>query len=261
MHVISITVLLSLLSLLHIVASQYYNAILMDGVSGTQLYYPQDQNAINNLTFGLQHCKFSIAFNINNFAYFICDGTLKRFNSVNLTTTNCDNLITSRQGAGATVFNNEIVVCGGASTSNKDAPLLSSCEKYNTDADQWTQMTSLPIAISSLAMATISNRLYVFGGFTGDTSPCSGSSAVYVYFNDRWNVRQQIPTPIYSHTAITISNDSALICGGTGIENGQCTNAMMGCYLYNVSSNDWTQTASMAVGRALHSGVMANGEL
>jgi hypothetical protein len=163
-------------------AQTTYNAVLMDGVNGTQLYFPQsNQSPQNNINYGLEHCKFSIGLSLNNSAYFICDDLLKRFNPADQTTTPCANLITSREGASAAVLNNEIIVCGGRSTLKKDANLLFSCEKYNPITNQWANIASLPTAVAQFAMATLNNNVYVFGGYTGNTSPCSGSSTVYQY--------------------------------------------------------------------------------
>ena len=44
---------------------------------------------------------------------------------------------------------------------------LSSCEQSNIGVTSWTPITSLPIALSDLAMVTLLGKAYVIGGYIG----------------------------------------------------------------------------------------------
>jgi hypothetical protein len=128
---------------------------------------------------------------------------------------------------------------------------LSSCEQSNIGVTSWTPITSLPIALQFLAMVTLLGKAYVIGGAN------SGASQTSVNMYDGvsvWVAKAAMSPGRYTHAALALDNDRALVCGGeapTALSNT--------CVIYTASTNTWTTAPAMAQARRNFNLVMSEG--
>jgi hypothetical protein len=235
-----------------------WSGIVMDGNIGhTQLYVPGNP-PINtpNINFGLSHLDGQAAVIFNGNAYFIggySTNAVTIFNPSTNTSTTGAPLNIARRSHGATVVGNTVIVCGGY---NSYEGILSSCEQYNPSTQKWNIITSLPTPSFRFVMPTLNNRAYTFGG----SGECVSAPSVYMFDGQNWEPRSSIAgLPNVEHAGVALDADRALICGGLVYKDAVCNNTA-NCFIYTASSDSWTQAASMAQIRWLHSMVMFEGE-
>jgi hypothetical protein len=239
-----------------------WSGILMNGRDNTQLYVPGNP-PINtpNVNFGLSHLPAQAAVMLNGNGYFT-GGAFANGIKVNVVTifnpsTNTSIIGTSlnvaRSGHAATVVGDTIIVCGGVNSSWES---ISSCEQYNPSTQKWNMFTSLPTPSAWFVMVTLNNRAYTIGGTLCDSS----APPIYMFDGQNWVTRSSIAgLPYQYHAGVALDTDRALICGGWAYKGGLCP-PVSDCFIYSVSSDSWTQAASMAQIRFQHSMVMFEGE-
>jgi N-acetylneuraminic acid mutarotase len=253
-----------MIAIILLIVSQIYSCdawsgIVMDGLSGTQLYVPGNP-PINtpNVDFGLSHRFGQAAVMLDDKAYFIGGYPLTTiavtiFNLSTSTSTTGAPLNVARRHHAATVVGDTIIVCGGVNEPNN---VLTSCEQYNPTTQMWNMTTSLPTPTTYFVMATLNNHAYTFGG----SGACSSTSPVYMFDGQNWEPRSSIAgLPVTKHAGVVLDADRALICGGWAYKGGSCQ-FVSDCFIYSASSDSWSQAASMAQIRCRHSMVMFKGE-
>jgi hypothetical protein len=149
------------------------------------------------------------------------------------------------------------------------------CEQYSPGANYWSFIAAPSTPTGYLAMATLNERAYVFGGYSthGETAD------VFMYDGITWQPRTPMPRPVHKHSASvtmmrgnylrtttldpaprTISQqnenaydiifDHALICGGCLGDEMLAT-----CYIYDALLDSWTRVRDMLQPRWSHSAV------
>jgi hypothetical protein len=68
-----------------------------------------------------------------------------------------------------------------------------------------------------------------------------------------------MPTQTVYPAGVALDNNRALVCGGNVEVNGHCVSTNT-CYIYTLSTDTWTQAASIADSRQMHQMVMLDGE-
>ena len=139
---------------------------------------------------------------------------------------------------------------GGGSTS--------SCEQSNVGVTSWTNITSLPIALSDLAMVTLLGKAYVFGGgheaYNG-YGTMSSQTSVHMYDGvSVWVPKAAISPGRFGHAALALDDDRALVCGGVAPSTIVNT-----CVIYTASTDTWTNASAMAQARNAFNLVMSEG--
>jgi N-acetylneuraminic acid mutarotase len=259
-----------MIAIILLIVSQIYSCdawsgIVMDGGfynDDTQLYVPgKPPINIPNVNFGLSHLPCQAAVMLNGNGYFTggryingpYTNAMTIFNPSTNTSTTGAPLNVARWGHAATVVGDTIIACGGYGEFI-NASL--SCEQYNPSTQKWNMITSLPTPFTGLVMTTLHNRAYTFGG----SGACSSSPPVYMFDGQNWVTRSSIAgLPSSGHAGVALDADRALICGGWAYKGGRCQ-PVSSCFIYSASSDSWTQAASMAQIRCLHSMVMFEGE-
>lgn len=103
-------------------------------------------------------------------------------------------------------------------------------------------------------------QVLVVGGFNATNFGLS-SAELYDPLAGTWSPAASLLTGVrYAHTATLLPADAAhpsgqvLVVGGYGVAQGNQTLAT--CELYDPATNTWTQTASLAVARTIHTAVL-----
>ncbi|HIW61627.1 MAG TPA: S8 family serine peptidase [Candidatus Stackebrandtia excrementipullorum] len=133
----------------------------------------------------------------------------------------------------ATFVDGLLYVYGGTTGTTADSLYI-----YDPADDEWTEGSSGPAARWAAGAATVGGQLYIIGGcIDGD---CASSSDVQRYdpASDSWEVLSNYP----EETAYVACGGigSSLVCaGGYGDQTSAST------YVYNVTTDAWTEAAQM----------------
>ena len=125
---------------------------------------------------------------------------------------------------------NELIICGGY-------PKKKSCLRlFNGEWHEYAELKQERLYASVVSM---DDKTYMFGGDGSDTSS-------EILQDGSWKTGPTIDEKgIERGCAVAISNEELLIIGGFGTSNR--------IIKYNIKTNDWTQIASLKVGRYGHS--------
>jgi N-acetylneuraminic acid mutarotase len=111
-------------------------------------------------------------------------------------------------------------------------------ERYDPTTNTWETLNSMTEARSGVASTVLSGKLYAIGG--------EGLSSVEVFDQNTgsWTAGVDLPSEIYSGTAITVS-DKIYLVGGRNSSN-QDTNQLLS---FDPITNQWTAKANMPTAR------------
>jgi hypothetical protein len=264
-----------LVSILVLVASAdwHLDMILMDGPGGgTQAIYPYWLTNAGNLNYGLPHRPNSVAVLFQGQAYFIGGEYTKEvyiFNPMTNSSTIGASLNQGRFYHAATVANNTIIVCG----SDVQTVTPFTCEQYSPTTQKWTFIHAPSTPTGYLAMTTLNDRAYVFGGYSTNAE----TADVFMYDGTNWIQRAPMPQPVHKHSAVTVDfsytqvtttmapqttptgapgaapkeqPEYALICGGCLVDS-----MIQACYIYDPEFDTYLRVRDMAQPRWSHSAV------
>ena len=113
---------------------------------------------------------------------------------------------------------------------------------YDRSANSWSQVASLPTALTAMATAVLNGQLYVVGGCTtGFCSPTSNAVYRYDPGSNAWTQLANYPAPVAFGACAGLSGE--VVCaGGTNADNGQTFTATN---IYDPGTNTWSQAANM----------------
>ena len=118
-----------------------------------------------------------------------------------------------RVNAVATYDGNGHVLVFGGSSDEAGTQLQSSVVSYDVATDQWTTVTTMPVATTEGAIAVDSTGLiYLVGG--KDASGPTGIIQVYDPNTDSWTSETELPSAVVSPAAIVDSDDRLNVIGG-----------------------------------------------
>src|SRR3569832_965556 len=149
-----------------------WSGVLVAGTGGTQLFSPNNEPHIVNIDIGLPAIEYSDAVILNGIAYFFPgrdNGPAYVYNTQTTTTYRAPPMNTPRYWPSAGTYGNSVIVCGGLQSDQYTA--IASCEQFNGNTMQWTNIPPLPLPLHFFATVVRNNRLYVMGGSSAD--PCS----------------------------------------------------------------------------------------
>ena len=110
----------------------------------------------------------------------------------------------------------------------------------------WSNKADAPISRSEAMVATIDNKLYVFGGYTNTTFTPTKRVDVYDPTSDTWTQISEMPLPT-THSGCTVVGRDVYLAGGYPIQSdgsGQ-TFSTNQVWKFNVDSRTWTQLANL----------------
>jgi hypothetical protein len=102
----------------------------------------------------------------------------------------------------------------------------------------------MPVAMNEFPMITLRTRPYVFGG------SASGIAVDTVYTFDtsnEWATRTPMERSVYSHTAVALDTNTALVCGG---HDGSAV--LSACSSYAATEDVWSPAAQLITARFRH---------
>jgi hypothetical protein len=251
---------LAILSCL-ILSTNAWSGILLDSYRSTQLYFPTTSpHSVGNVPFNLPHCsQGETVVMLNGLAYFI--GSQYCTNSTNAmfifdpktnTSTKAQAQTPYSTYIASTVMNGMILLCNYYSN-------VGSCYTYSSVSQNWTMVAPMEASVSGFTLTTINNEAYVFGGSANGA--CYGATNAVYKYNKQWELIGLMPmiNATSGHAVLTLSNDTALVCGGYA-SNGsfQCT-ATPNCYIYTASKDEWKHAKPMATARVGAAMVMLAG--
>jgi uncharacterized protein (TIGR03437 family) len=149
-----------------------------------------------------------------------------------------------RQEVSTAVLEGKIYVIAGFNASGGNTNTV---EVYDPNTNQWATAAPLPIATNHNAAAVVNNRLYAFGG-------TSNRCFAYDRANNRWD---EVAAMRFQHgntAAVGVIGNKLYVAGGTGPSMNQTE-----LEVYDPATNQWTQLASMGVGRNHTAGGVIDG--
>lgn len=125
--------------------------------------------------------------------------------------------------------------------------LFTNCK---TDNSVWKIKTPMSINRAFHSIASIDNKIYVFGGSTGKKSEFrdTTSSEMFDPQKNRWTNIASMPEPITTSCALALNKKIYLI-GGQQQTFSKRVNKVL---LYDCDSNEWTYKTPMNIPRAFH---------
>ncbi len=154
----------------------------------------------------------------------------------------------ARQEISTAVLDGKIYVIGGFINSGAST---STVEVYDPQTNTWSSAVPIPIATNHNAAAVAAGKLYSFGG---NMNP---SNRVFVY-NPQMNRWDDVKPSMFQHDqtpAVGVFNDKIYVAGGAGPNMNQTE-----LEVYDPLTDNWTQLASMSVGRNHTAGAFINGK-
>lgn len=152
--------------------------------------------------------------------------------------------------ASAATVNNQVYAIGGRLTSSTSP--VATHEMYNPTTGTWTTLAPLPSAVWGAAAAAVLGKIYVIGGFTGDTAT-TATNKVYEYdpASNTWTAKANAPTPIGYASAARVQNAIYVAVGtdGTSFDGRKV-------YRFDPTANSWS---IMANSPGVHSQSVASG--
>ena len=182
---------------------------------------------------------------------YAADGQLSIFNTRTLQTTAGAALRDARRDKAASVAlsSTQLLSCGGGPTVH------ATCEAYNTAADTWTNVSSLPDARVALAMCAEGGRAYALGGWNAAVAP-TDTNYMYAPLADAWTVRAPLPA-VRAGAACAAHADGVrlLLCGGMNAS----AHVVADCHVYNTTDDTWAPAPAMRAARTTFAMVVVNG--
>jgi hypothetical protein len=131
------------------------------------------------------------------------------------------------------------IYCGGG-TDSSTGNLLTSFETY-TPGGGWSTLAAMPLGYSSFAMATLNNKIYAVGGYTGSNAQPNAS----VYSGGVWSNITSLTTP-RSDLGLAAGPDGRLYAVGGNDGDDVTTVALDSVEAYSPALNRWvTLTTKM----------------
>lgn len=145
--------------------------------------------------------------------------------------------------------NGNILVAGGYDGSCQCAPNFADSEIYNWQSGLWTVTTPMNSArAAAVSVGLKDGRVLVIGGFDENFNVL-GSAEIYDPSAATWTLTAPMITArVEDFVAVTLKNhaNKILVAGGTASDG---VTSLSAAEIYDVTTNTWTATGSMNVGR------------
>jgi|GEM_PF-1089065 len=160
-------------------------------------------------------------------------------------------LATARSHATATrLEDGDVLVAGGQGPSGA---ALSSAEIYRNSTGSWSPTPPMPVGVTQATATLLSNGdVLVAGGLTGAGGALVPTAASQLYdpATDRWSLTKgQLLQASFGAVAARLGSGEVLYAGGLP-STSQSAVATVTSELFDPSTGQWSQTASMPVGVA-----------
>jgi N-acetylneuraminic acid mutarotase len=133
---------------------------------------------------------------------------------------------TARSSATGAVLDGRLYVAGGRRREQGGITNLGTLERYDPDADAWTEVRPLPQPSGGLAGAALDGTLYVFGGeYFSDGGGVYPHTWAYDPAADAWTERPPMPTPRHGLAGVALDDRVFAVGGNTAAAIGAATTA------------------------------------
>jgi N-acetylneuraminic acid mutarotase len=174
------------------------------------------------------------------------------YNPVTDTWTTLRRKPTTVAAAPATVYNDEIYLFGGYFREDSHSEHVSyrTVESYRPSTNTWRFVTSMPRVISNMAVATIGDKAYLFGGYDPATQQLVDDVITYDFETGLWNTSGYTRLPVkmvypYSEAAPVIKGKVYLICDGEYSADGRVWRWSNRIDIYDPVNNTWEKGPSL----------------
>lgn len=148
-----------------------------------------------------------------------------------------------------------ILKADGKGMQNNGASTL--VEYYDPNTNKWHNGAPLPRALTHVGLATLGDKLYAVGGFTGDVHKKAQADAfVYDPVKDKWSELPSLPQSRGSVATVSLNGKIHAIGGRDPDDRVQATHE-----IYDPEKGVWTSAAPLPVARDHASAVVANGKI
>ncbi|MBK8163686.1 MAG: hypothetical protein IPK65_11280 [Gammaproteobacteria bacterium] len=136
-------------------------------------------------------------------------------------------LPTPRFALDAIVMNHRILTMGGVAFTPQGFNNFDHIESYDPATGKWSrEELALPWTAAGAAACSISDHLFIFGGYSGDG--ISDHCACFDFTKNEWHIMPPIPQPLAA-TGVGVMNDSIYLLGGWA-DDGRTPQSC--CYVY-----------------------------
>ena len=167
------------------------------------------------------------------------------------------NLPIPRESHTATLLaNGKVLVAGGINRTQFDTEVLADAELYDPASGTWTATGSLAEPRTGHTATLLPNGKVLVAGGYGE-SGLLASAELYDPESETWTQTGSLATARDNHTATLLgdTDGKVLVAGGYGQETGFLASAE----LYDPTTERWSTTASLAVGRVNHTATLMLG--
>jgi hypothetical protein len=127
------------------------------------------------------------------------------------------------------------------------------CYDYNVATNTWTSIANMPAERDRFAAATVGNFIYAIGGYPENVTVGQGTVYRYDIAGNTWSTMAPLPTGEERgwHKAVGYNNNYVYIAGGiSGDICATCTPGVdffyeSSVFVYNITTNTWTEATSM----------------
>lgn len=156
----------------------------------------------------------------------------------------------------------EIYLIGGQQNLTVFPTLSSQMQRFNAETGQWQLLAPMPTALSNTTAVQADGKIFVPGGFSGNTSSYSGAHWVYDIATDFWHTVPYVPTGLlpngqpfaWSEAVADPSGGAYYLVGGLSSQpelSPQAT-VISDTYRFTVATNQWQRLVPMPVARYAH---------
>ncbi len=157
----------------------------------------------------------------------------------------------------------DMYVIGGQTRIQGIPELSNRLLRYNAESRQWTELADMPgTGLSNTTAVRLGRRIYVPGGFNGNTSEYANTHLVYDLTTDFWDTAAPIPTALlpggkmlaWASAVAAPDETSYYLTGGITTIPPFLPNAVIlnNTYRYTPSTNQWEAFRPMATARYAH---------
>jgi DNA-binding CsgD family transcriptional regulator len=159
-------------------------------------------------------------------------------------------LPTPRWGLAVTNYENQIYAIGGETT----AGISNIIEKYDPQANTWTDLTHKPTPVTDISAVTIGGLIYVPGGRLASGLP-TDVNEIYDPRSNQWSQGSPLPKPISAHALAVFEGRMYLFGGWDG------NHILNDAYVYDYHNNSWSAIPPMPTSRSYAGAGVVGGKI
>jgi len=180
--------------------------------------------------------------------------TVEEYDPKTDTWTKKADMLTPRSMHSAAVVNGKIYVFG-------EGIALQAVEEYDPALDKWTKKADMPTGRWSFGSAVVKDKIYAIGGVVNPGFQAHSVASVEEYdpVSDKWTKKNDMPIDSTGMTVCAVSDKIYVITGGKLVNGNKIPN--LAIYIYDPSTDEWTQKSNSPTIRAYSSGNVVDGKI